>query len=712
MTIVPVVDSSSQQGRDLAAYISGKFSDYCSSTPWEEIYVSTDRDEYVAGEDLWFSTYLVDRQSINLSTHSKVIYFELTDAEDKPLFREKVLLDGGFGQGHMRLPDTLASGTYSIRAYTNWMRNFLPVNCFMKDINIYNSFSSGYFTRKIHNQEPDSISTRNGAAGFSVNFHRNENGGAEIRLETTGESLYRENDVFCLFIQSHGTKSFAENALLKQGKTMFSIRTEDFKPGINQVTMFDYRCQPVYEKFLYYYPPVKELFSFDAPETASARQKVILSLDFKGLPADVQASRLSLSVTPVTGSPRFTDMSDYLIIGTEFGTQATALLHGRSMNSLSPDETEKMLAKLNSRWIRWDLIFNREQQHLDFLPEKEEHFIYGTLMETDTYPALQGEIVLMSLPGNIAQFQYAVTDTSGNFSFTVPPDSRERDLIIQPDNPERFKGIVIRSQFADPDKKSTAVRDSLNYKVPTYITKWGLNYRISSIYGSESSVEIPREASAVSYLKRFYGKPDFELMLDNYQKLPLMEEVFFELVPRVRLKRWDSVSDISILDPTGNRMYNELPGLMVDGVVVKNPSVIADLDPGIVRKIDVVWNQYMVDAYIFNGIVNVLTRSADFSSVKVPPGSLRMRYLLAGEKAEFRSPVYSADENKESRIPDFRNTLYWNPEIRPGIDGKATYEFWTSDYNTDYIINIQGVCGDGKIVSFNRLIKTRNINGK
>jgi len=42
--------------------IKEKFRRYCESVPREEIYIHTDRYEYIAGEDIWFNIYLIDRQ--------------------------------------------------------------------------------------------------------------------------------------------------------------------------------------------------------------------------------------------------------------------------------------------------------------------------------------------------------------------------------------------------------------------------------------------------------------------------------------------------------------------------------------------------------------------------------------------------------------------------------------------------------------------------
>jgi hypothetical protein len=326
------------------------------------------------------------------------------------------------------------------------------------------------------------------------------------------------------------------------------------------------------------------------------------------------------------------------------------------------------------------------------------------VLDRNFWPALKDEILTMSFPGKTAQFQYAVTDDDGNFSFILPVDEEERDLIIQADNIKAGYKIILQSVFSDQHPLMRLILDSTTAE-PPYISKWRLNSQISRIYGATYTAEDNRSDTSHTPFKRFYGKPDFILKMDEYVRLPLMEEVFFELIPRVRMIKTDSGYKIIFLDPAGNNMYNVPPILMIDGVIIKDASLIGEMNPDIVERIDVVWNTYVVDAYMFSGIVNVITRAADFSSGELPPGSLRLLHKISEPVTTFISPEYSKQERRQDRIPDFRNTMYWNPALRPGMDEKAKVELWTSDYATDYIINVQGLTGEGEAVSFRKVIK-------
>ncbi len=154
--------------------LSEKFVRYCELFPREELYVHTDREEYIAGEKIWFEMYLFDRQSSSLSSNSSVAYFEILNSENRPVVQKRIKLEQGTGPGLADLPDTLSSGNYILRAYTNWMKNFMPDNCFTKRINIYNALKSDEF-KSIANQtitliKPDGTGNNDSipASGFVV----------------------------------------------------------------------------------------------------------------------------------------------------------------------------------------------------------------------------------------------------------------------------------------------------------------------------------------------------------------------------------------------------------------------------------------------------------------------------------------------------------------------------------------------------------------
>jgi hypothetical protein len=125
--------------------LKDKFSKYTSVIPYEDIFIHTDRDTYIAGEYSWFSAYLFDRKTLTLSAGSSFVYIELLDPENKSVVQTRINLKDGTGSGGIMLPDTLGSGQYTLKGYTNLMKNCLPAACFRKSITLYNPFNSKPF---------------------------------------------------------------------------------------------------------------------------------------------------------------------------------------------------------------------------------------------------------------------------------------------------------------------------------------------------------------------------------------------------------------------------------------------------------------------------------------------------------------------------------------------------------------------------------------
>jgi hypothetical protein len=93
---------------------------------FEKVFLHTDRDYYASGDDIWFKAYLVNGISNKCTESSKNLYVQLFSEGEKPelIASEVISIDSGIGHGDFHLKDSLLSGTYHLRAYTNWMLNF------------------------------------------------------------------------------------------------------------------------------------------------------------------------------------------------------------------------------------------------------------------------------------------------------------------------------------------------------------------------------------------------------------------------------------------------------------------------------------------------------------------------------------------------------------------------------------------------------------
>jgi hypothetical protein len=105
----------------------------------EKIFVHTDKNYYQTGDIIWFKIYNVEEEKIIPASVSKLAYVEVLDSVNKPVLQARIRLDSGAGNGSFFIPANIATGTYVLRSYTNWMKNFGPEHFFEKDIAIVNA---------------------------------------------------------------------------------------------------------------------------------------------------------------------------------------------------------------------------------------------------------------------------------------------------------------------------------------------------------------------------------------------------------------------------------------------------------------------------------------------------------------------------------------------------------------------------------------------
>ena len=704
--------SHGQAKQDFLDAITVKFLNYCNTVPREEVYVNTDRQEYIAGEEMWFSVWLTDRQTGKLSGESRLAYIEILNPENRQVVQKRISLEAGFGPGQIVLPDTLTTGTYTLIAYTNWMKNFLPENCFAMKFSVQNALNeksfgpNGAFKTLPSKILPGPVSSGRAESGLSIGIDRRSRESIKIIVSSTRVYRQAEGNTCYIFIQTHGVINFRQVVSLAEEGTAILVPAELFIPGVNHITLFSASGKPVVEKLVFTPFPETGSLKIDEAVNFKTRERIPVTIKInENQSLAATSGNLSISVA-AAGTRSFPDIDDFMIFGSEFGILSDELVKSLVTNAPA-DSIDKILSSMKSSWIVWNKIIAGVQPVIKYNKETENHFIYGRLINKDTQVPDPDQYLFLSMPGKNATFRYSKTDKNGEFFFTVPLDQNFRDLIIQPENAERNNNIQIESSYSNKYPALISPEDIPAEAAIKNNSRLAVNYQVMKIYRSE---EPPGKFPGVVFTggsARFYGKPDIGLVMDDYIKLPVMQEVFFELIPGVFMRKKKDKYEITISDPIDNRVYDKPPILFIDGVVVKDPDLIANLDPEKVERIDAIKSRYFVGNYMFLGLVNVITRKGDFGEVTIPDFAVRLPYRVIEPVASFTSPDYSSPERKKSRIPDFRNTLFWDPAVRTGEAGQAVSGFWSSDFRSDFEISVQGFTRDGTPVS---LRKTLEVN--
>jgi len=114
---------------------------YNNYNPVEKVYLHTDKDLFSVGETMWYSGYTVLGPLHRYSLGSGVLQVDLIDPKNKIVVSKTHAIDEGRSSGSIDIPKNLPSGTYQLRAYTQWMRNFDHDFFFAKKITVLNGAS-------------------------------------------------------------------------------------------------------------------------------------------------------------------------------------------------------------------------------------------------------------------------------------------------------------------------------------------------------------------------------------------------------------------------------------------------------------------------------------------------------------------------------------------------------------------------------------------
>jgi len=473
----------------------------------ESLYLQTDRNLYIVGEQVWIKVNKLDAQGKKPDNFSKVVYIELLSKSGQPVNQLKLHVPDKSGSAGFTLSDTLSSGNYLLRAYTNWMKNFPATDFSFKTISVINPFKS-----------MEEIGVKR-----SIPVLEAKNTSPEIR---TDKGLVLE--------AKFDTTTFGTRERVK-----VNIQARDSKGN---------------------------------PVEADLSVSIVRSCLFQDIRGNIHdAVHLSGGVEP--------------------GVQAS------------------------------------------YLPELEGVILsdYFVELEPDFYSAYDHP-----LPG--------------------------------------------------PLTLDTTILRALNQVI--------INMQIENIYQPYQFHKHSPNPDTPEI--DFYSEPEYHILISDYIPLKTIREVIKEIVPAVSVRVKEGRSYLWVDNGVDDLHFNNKPLVLVDGVLFDDVDQILNIRLTELEYIEVINLRYFLDGLMFEGIIHFVTKEGSMAGLEFHHAVFRQAYAALSEEFFFRSPGYSDDSDKSSPIPDFRNTLYWNPGLQTREDGHTGFEFYTADDRGEYIVFIEGISPEGK----------------
>jgi len=106
--------------------------------PVERVFFTTDRNSCVSGDTLWFMTYLHSSQE---NRYSKILHIQLDGPGGNHIAKAIIRTDSRKGDGYLTIPDSLSTGIYVLKAFTNFQENFEEASIARRLLVVYNRFA-------------------------------------------------------------------------------------------------------------------------------------------------------------------------------------------------------------------------------------------------------------------------------------------------------------------------------------------------------------------------------------------------------------------------------------------------------------------------------------------------------------------------------------------------------------------------------------------
>jgi len=335
-------------------------------------------------------------------------------------------------------------------------------------------------------------------------------------------------------------------------------------------------------------------------------------------------------------------------------------------------------------------------EKIHYYPETRGLSLSGRVTSNDGDKPFAYSQVHLTLLGKNPDYYGFVTDNTGGFRITLPYHKSAEDILFCVENKaDRIVNFSLDSDYStDFLKQPEQFSDKpvINKKIVEEIM---FNAQVVNIFNpapiSNGPVEMPDTLN-----QYFYGSPELRFKTADYVLLSTLEEFFFELIRNVIVKKEKDKNHL-YLTRDHSDLYLYIPLVLLDYIPVFDIDKILDLSPEKFACIDIVNSLYFRGNRQYSGIINIISSQGDRAGVDLPRNSFFFSFKTCESHQQITFPDYDKDPG-DANMPDYRNCLFWAPNISVGAGDTVSLDLFSSDLQGDYMVIVSGITDDGQIM--------------
>ncbi len=327
---------------------------------------------------------------------------------------------------------------------------------------------------------------------------------------------------------------------------------------------------------------------------------------------------------------------------------------------------------------------------LSWVPEIRGVSISGSIREKNSLQPESNTKVYISVLGESPQFHITKTGENGKFIFALNQATNIEDIFLC--TKHRFENeleFLINNDFSNIYPVISDISLSIDTSHKRLLEEMYINYQTKKAF-DVSNLEISKENTGMPFM---WEPREVTILLTDFIELPTLKDVFNEIIPYVRVRSHKGMHYLSVLDPLTKETFNN-PLILLDNIPVFNIDELLKIHPARIKQIDVINKTYLLGEYNIKGIVLITSTTDDFCGISFPKESIFVEFQTITPTLVFQSPTYDTETKKLSRIPDFRTTLYWYPNLI--LQQQDTLlSFFASDHCSEYDVIVRGMTNEG-----------------
>jgi hypothetical protein len=526
--------------------------------------------------------------------------------------------------------------------------------------------------------------------GFVMQFTKQPDGNYKLIINSSTADEHQLKAV----IYAGYAVNVNKTLVLNDGKGEVIITKDQMPEGVSRIAIFNEANKPIAER-LYFRKPTKALQIGTELNKAqfTKRERVSLSIQNKDETNHALSSIFSVSVS-------LTDSLENESENLQSFAWLTSELKGKVenpdyyLNSNDEEAQDNLMLTHGWRRFKWENIQKESTMAVKYLPEVQGHIITGKIVNSSSNTPVGHKTGYLSVPGRRLQFYVGNSNNSGDIRFLTKDLKGSEELMLQT-NPltDSILRIELISPFSTEYSNEKPIAFNYTKSLSESLRKRSIAMQVDKAFSGEL---LEKESLPVIDTIPFYLPAKKLYQLDKYVRFPTMEEVLREYIPEIFVESRKKSYRFKVLNTDTKSFYEDSPLMLVDGVPVFNGNDIIGLDPLKVESLEVLDRPYIYGPERFSGIANFKTYKGDLSGLKINPYATVFDYEGTQLQREFYSPMYEG-EQKNSRTPDLRNTLYWLPAQKSDKNGLSSINFYTSDLPGKYKVLIQGLSDNARI---------------